>query len=238
MSVSSVSLSWTASGGSDAPTGYRILKGPSPSSLANVVGKNLGKTYTDSHVVTATTYYYEVEMVDSLGLTSGPSKMLTVATPGPPSVPANLAVTGNLPYALSLNHWDATSTGIECASVGILMFCEGTSTGSMSIHAKVTAPPYLGSRGSSFHHLLLPGLRSYRSRLGAWYPALISKSKRSSQPQRRLRSPRTNLRGDRPTYPAPCPLHWKKLSLGTGGGGGYYRSARYFGQDPCPSTPT
>jgi fibronectin type 3 domain-containing protein len=80
VSVSSVSLSWTASGGSDPPTGYRILKGTSPSSLAIIVAKNPGTTYTDSHVATSTTYYYEVEMVDSLGRTSGPSNILTVTT--------------------------------------------------------------------------------------------------------------------------------------------------------------
>jgi len=81
VTASSVSLSWTASGGSDPPTSYRILKGTSPSSLSIIVAKNLGTTYTDSHVVKSTTYYYEVEMVDSLGRTSGPSNMLTVTTP-------------------------------------------------------------------------------------------------------------------------------------------------------------
>jgi fibronectin type 3 domain-containing protein len=80
VSASSVSLSWTASGGSDPPTGYRILKGTSPSSLSVIVAKNPGTTYEDSYVATSTTYYYEVEMVDSVGRTSGPSNMLTVTT--------------------------------------------------------------------------------------------------------------------------------------------------------------
>jgi chitodextrinase len=79
--ASSVSLSWTASGGSDPATSYRILKGTSPSSLSIIVAKNLGTTYTDPYVVKSTTYYYEVEMVDSLGRTSGPTNMLTVTTP-------------------------------------------------------------------------------------------------------------------------------------------------------------
>jgi fibronectin type 3 domain-containing protein len=81
VSASSLSLSWTASGGSDAPTSYRILKGTSPSSLAIIVANNLGITYTDSKVAKLTTYYYEVEMVDSLGRSSGPGNMVTVTTP-------------------------------------------------------------------------------------------------------------------------------------------------------------
>jgi fibronectin type 3 domain-containing protein len=81
VTASSVLLSWTASGGSDAPTSYRILKGTSSSSLAIVVANNSGTTYTDSKVAKLTTYYYEVEMVDSLGRTSGPGNMLTVTTP-------------------------------------------------------------------------------------------------------------------------------------------------------------
>jgi len=78
---SGVSMIWTASGGTDPATSYRILKGTSPTSLSIIVAKNPGTTYTDSHVFKSSTYYYEVEMVDSLGRTSGPSNLLTVTTP-------------------------------------------------------------------------------------------------------------------------------------------------------------
>jgi fibronectin type 3 domain-containing protein len=80
VTASSVSLSWTAPGGSDPPASYRILKGTSPSSL-KTIANSTGTTYTDSHVVKLTTYYYEVEMVDSSGRASGPSNLLTVTTP-------------------------------------------------------------------------------------------------------------------------------------------------------------
>ena len=140
VTISSVSLSWTASGGSDAPASYRILKGTSPSSLTTVAN-SAGTTYTDSHVATSTTYYYEVEMADSSGRTSGPSSMLTVATPGAPSVPVNLAVTGNLPHAVSLNWTPSTGT----SGVGGYYVLRGTSPASMSVHASLTAPPYTDS---------------------------------------------------------------------------------------------
>jgi len=77
----SVSLNWSPSGGSDPPVGYRILKGTSPTSLQIVVASNPTNSYTDPNVGPNMTYYYEVEMVDSLGIASGPSNPLTVTTP-------------------------------------------------------------------------------------------------------------------------------------------------------------
>jgi fibronectin type 3 domain-containing protein len=77
----SVSLSWSPSGGSDPPVGYRVLKGTSPSSLQIIAGSNPTTTYTDPNVGPYLTYYYEVEMVDSLGIASAPGNMLTVTTP-------------------------------------------------------------------------------------------------------------------------------------------------------------
>jgi len=76
----SLILSWTASGGSDAPVGYRILKGTASSSLHIIVASNPGTTYVDNALAPQTTYYYEVEMVDSLGRTSAPSNMLAVTS--------------------------------------------------------------------------------------------------------------------------------------------------------------
>jgi fibronectin type 3 domain-containing protein len=76
----SVSLSWSPSGGSDPPVGYRILKGNSPTTLQIVVGNNPTTTFTDPNVWPNATFYYEVEMFDSLGITSGPSNMLAVTT--------------------------------------------------------------------------------------------------------------------------------------------------------------
>jgi fibronectin type 3 domain-containing protein len=61
--------------------GYRILKGTSPTSLQIVVASNPTNSYTDPNVGPNMTYYYEVEMVDSLGIASGPSNPLTVTTP-------------------------------------------------------------------------------------------------------------------------------------------------------------
>jgi chitodextrinase len=79
VSASTVDLSWSPVAG--APLGYRILKGKTPTSLTTIVGNNPSTTYVDSAVAPKTTYYYEVETLDSLGDLSGPSTMLTVTTP-------------------------------------------------------------------------------------------------------------------------------------------------------------
>jgi fibronectin type 3 domain-containing protein len=210
VSVSSVSLSWTASGGSDAPTGYRILKGTSPSSLSIIEAKNPGTTYTDSHVATSTTYYYQVEMVDSVGFTSGPSNVATAATPGSPSVPANLAVTGNLPYAVSLNWTPSTGT----SGVGGYYVLRGTSLGSMSIHANVTGPPYIDP-GALLSTTYYYQVESY-SPLGVVSTPSNEVTVATPAPP----SVPTNLvvTGN---APGSLSLYWTP-STGTGGVGGYY----------------
>ena len=81
MSKTSVLLSWSPSGGTDAPVGYRVLKGTSPTSLQIVNAGVPATTYTDPGVGPNVTYYYEVEMYDSLGISSAPSNMATATTP-------------------------------------------------------------------------------------------------------------------------------------------------------------
>jgi fibronectin type 3 domain-containing protein len=76
----SITLSWTAATGTGT-TGYRILKGTSPTSLQIVKSSVSGTNYTDTGVGPTTTYYYEIETVGSMGYTSVPTPMLTVATP-------------------------------------------------------------------------------------------------------------------------------------------------------------
>jgi fibronectin type 3 domain-containing protein len=76
----SISLSWKAAAGTGT-TGYRILKGTSPTGLQIVQASVPGTTYTDTSVGPNTTYYYEIETVATMGYTSEPTPMLTVATP-------------------------------------------------------------------------------------------------------------------------------------------------------------
>ena len=144
VSNTSISLAWTPSGGTDAPVGYRILKGSTPSALKIIVASNAGTTYTDTAVATKTTYYYEVEMVDSLGLTSVPSNMLTATTQANPTAqaPTGLAVT-NVTNTQVVLTWNASTGADPIASYRVL---RGTSPSSLAtIASGVTATTYTNS---------------------------------------------------------------------------------------------
>jgi fibronectin type 3 domain-containing protein len=133
----SITLSWKLSTGIGGVGGYRVLRGTSPTSMV-IHADVTAPPYTDPYALPSTTYYYEVESYNPIGVTSGPSNEVTVATPGPPSVPTNLVATKVTSTSVSLN-WKL-STGI--GGVGGYRVLRGTSPGSMSIHADVTAPPY------------------------------------------------------------------------------------------------
>ncbi len=115
-SSSEVTLSWTAptSTGSASITGYDILRGTtsqdeSSTPIATAVS---GTTYTDTAVTDGTTYYYEVEAVNSVGA-SPPSNEASATPPVVATIPAAptslTATAGNDQVALS---WSPpTNTG-------------------------------------------------------------------------------------------------------------------------------
>ena len=133
VSNSSISLSWMPSGGADVPVGYRILKGSSPNALNIIVASNPGTTYTDTNVAPQKTYYYEVEMVDSVGLTSVPSNMLAVTTLANPTpqAPSGLTVTTNSKTSVTLN-WNAPLGSDPAASYKLY---KGTNPASLNLTA-------------------------------------------------------------------------------------------------------
>lgn len=80
-----VDLKWDAPAGSSDPNslaGYRIYRAASGSSY-QLLNSSLetGTTYTDSNVVSGTTYDYEVTSVDSAGNESVPSSVFSIAIP-------------------------------------------------------------------------------------------------------------------------------------------------------------
>jgi hypothetical protein len=143
-SPGSITLNWAPSTGIGGVGGYRILQGTTPQSMsihANVTGPPYSAAVSAS-----TTYYFQVESYNPLGVTSGPSNQVTATSAQsidstPPSVPTNLAVTGvtaGSPGSITIN-W-TPSTGI--GGVGGYRILEGTAPGAMTVYANVTAPPY------------------------------------------------------------------------------------------------
>ncbi len=76
VTASQVVLSWTASTGSPAVTGYVVFRGGSQIGTSTTTG------FTDSTVAASTTYSYTVAATNSAG-TSPPSSPLSVTTPAP-----------------------------------------------------------------------------------------------------------------------------------------------------------
>ena len=90
----SASLSWTASSGASS---YTVLQSTSSGGTYSAVASGLtGTTYTVTGLTNGTTYYYEVEAVNSAG-TSAPSSSASVtpsAPASPPATPGGLTATG------------------------------------------------------------------------------------------------------------------------------------------------
>ncbi len=89
---SSVSLNWTPSTGIGGVGGYWILRGTSPGSMAIQAGVT-APPYTDPYARPSTTYYYEVESYNPLGVVSATSNQVSATSPA-----ANCSYSvGNLP---------------------------------------------------------------------------------------------------------------------------------------------
>jgi chitodextrinase len=96
---SQVSLSWLASTDNVAVTGYTIYR--NNSQLATVGGSTL--TYSDTSVVSATTYAYTVDALDAAGNHSAPSAAASVHLPGVAKfVQAKVATTGGRVTSLTV----------------------------------------------------------------------------------------------------------------------------------------
>ncbi|MBI4068349.1 fibronectin type III domain-containing protein [Candidatus Kaiserbacteria bacterium] len=94
--IEQISLTWTASSsdGGSAITNYKIYRGtsPTPITLYQTVGNVLN--YTDSAVVTGTTYYYRVKATNAVGDSAYSNEDSTVATASCPTGPNGGNITG------------------------------------------------------------------------------------------------------------------------------------------------
>ncbi|HTB20302.1 MAG TPA: hypothetical protein VK708_19395 [Bryobacteraceae bacterium] len=76
----SVTLKWNLSTGIGGVGGYRVLRGTAPGSMS-IHADVTAPPYTDPYARPSTTYYYQVESYNPIGVTSGPSNEITVTTP-------------------------------------------------------------------------------------------------------------------------------------------------------------
>jgi fibronectin type 3 domain-containing protein len=139
--TSSVALSWNApANGGAAIGGYRIYRSTSSGAEALLVGVGATTSYTDSSVVNATTYFYQVTAVNNVGESarSGEASATPVAAATVPGTPALSATAGTASVALS---WTAPASG-GSAITGYRIY-RSTSTGTEVLFTSVgTATSY------------------------------------------------------------------------------------------------
>lgn len=113
VSSSQINLAWTApsDNGGSAITGYQIERSTDSGSTWNTIVSNTGSvstTYSDSGLVSSTTYSYRVSAINSIG-TSMPSNVASATTGTqmfPPQPPTNLSATATSSSQINLS-WNA-----------------------------------------------------------------------------------------------------------------------------------
>ena len=115
-----VDLSWSASADNVAVTGYTVYR--DGSSIATVSGSTL--SYSDTTVVSATTYQYSVDAFDAAGNHSAASSPASATTPdNPPTVPTGLTANAAGSTQVDLS-WIASTDNVAVA--GYTIYRDGT----------------------------------------------------------------------------------------------------------------
>ncbi len=116
VTADSLTLSWTASTDNVAVTGYDVYRG------TTLTGATTTPSFNDTGLAANTTYSYTVKARDAAGNISAASTALSVTTKAPdttpPSVPANLAVSGYTDTTVSLS-WAASTDNVGVAKYEI-----------------------------------------------------------------------------------------------------------------------
>ena len=119
-SPTQVDLSWNASTDNMAVAGYTIYR--DGTEFATVSDTSL--SYSDTTVVSATTYQYSVDAFDAAGNHSAASSLVSITTPDtPPTVPTGLAANVASPTQVDMN-WIASTDNVAVA--GYTVYRDGT----------------------------------------------------------------------------------------------------------------
>jgi fibronectin type 3 domain-containing protein len=165
----SATLTWTApANGGSAITGYRVYRSTSTGTETLFTSVGTTTSYTDTAVVNATTYYYQVTALNGVGegARSNETSARPTAPASAPSAPTSSASAGNATVALTWNApadggsaitgyrvYRSTSTGTETlfASVGpsTTTFTDNTVTNGVTYFYQVTALNSVGEGARS-----------------------------------------------------------------------------------------
>ncbi len=134
-----IKLTWTAATGGLPIVSYQVLQGTAPGLLQKVATAKT-TSYTSNSLVASTTYYYEVQAVDSVNDVSNPSSMAWATTLPNPNAPTHVTATASSATKISLT-WTETlpPRGLPIANYKVLC---GTSPTSLSQVATTTGTSY------------------------------------------------------------------------------------------------
>ncbi|MGP8155814.1 MAG: MBG domain-containing protein [Candidatus Acidiferrales bacterium] len=131
--TSTVSLSWTASTGSNGVAGYEIFRGADP------IATTAGTSYTDSGLTPNTTYTYTVSAYGSSGNTSNQSATASATTLATPSaIPPTVSISSPMNNATLSGTVTVTASASDTTGVTqVQLYLDGT-----TLLATFTATPY------------------------------------------------------------------------------------------------
>jgi len=143
-----VTVTWL---GSIPPNGlpilnYNILRGTSPTGLAQVAGRT-APPFFDTTVAASAMYYYAIQAVDTAGDVSSTSAVAQVTTPSLPAAPAGVAATANSATSVTVT-WSESIPPNGLPILGYNIF-RGTSPGGLTQLAAQTAAPFFDTGASA-----------------------------------------------------------------------------------------
>ncbi len=154
-----VTLSWTAS--TVPPNGlpissYKIYRGTSPSSLANVSTRT-ASPYVDTTVTANTTYYYALVAADTGGDNSAQSAIAHVTTPTQPGAATNVGAVANSSTQVTVT-WTAPAVPPNGLPISNYQIYRGTSASGLSKVGTRTGPPYVDTTvtaGTGYYYAIV-----------------------------------------------------------------------------------
>jgi chitodextrinase len=126
-STSQINLSWTASTSAIGIANYAVQRcqGAGCTNFAQVATTALRNVYSDTGLLSNTSYSYRVQAIDTTGTSSTFSNTATATTqtPQPPTAPSNLTVTAASASQINLS-WTASTSNVGLANY-IVQRCPG-----------------------------------------------------------------------------------------------------------------
>jgi fibronectin type 3 domain-containing protein len=142
-SASQINLSWTASASGYGIAYYVVerCQGAGCTNFAQIAA-SAGTIYSDTGLLSSTSYRYWVQAVDTAGNTSALSNTATAATqaPPPPTAPGNLTATAASASQINLS-WTASTSGIGIADY-VVQRCQGAGCANFAQIAALTGTSY------------------------------------------------------------------------------------------------